>query len=99
MTSLNVFAPQAPHSVALVATTGPALHMAPDIITWLQICLIIETLTEYQRHANWSHRKGLVEVVGFTWTLNEGRDLSARSDSISNIKMADTLGKKSGKSM
>lgn len=38
MTSLNVFPPQAPHSVALIATTGPALHMAPDYI-WLQICL------------------------------------------------------------
>ena len=61
---------------------------------------VIEQTTEYQRHASWSHGKGLVEVVGFTWTLKEGRGVLARNNCKRNIKMADAYrGNISGKSM
>ena len=57
MTLLNEFDPTALYSVALIATTIPALHMAPWHYNLATSLLKTETLTEYQGLPRWPSGK------------------------------------------
>lgn len=94
MTSLNVFRPQAPHNVALITTTGPALHMAPDIIIWLQICLKLKLSLSTKDMPT-----GVMGKALWKWRESVGLSMKVGICQPEVTKMADTLGKKSGKSM